>query len=338
MGKEILNRNSAIVEICSDIMYKPNEVKNEDYQKAQAKIKELASVPNPNNLFELAQIVGFLVDDRFMQDTQYIDLIADVKKIAEGEKARFKMKKGTVTALWQAKGSTAQRSAVGTAYKTLDTDEISCAPSIELEQMRNGQIDFSSLVADASRAMENKLITQIETVIEAAWDDLGSPWYASASGVTSAIDPLITAVGRLGSPVIMGDVAAIAKFIGLSGFQWGTASNLDNSSIPNSMREEFHRTGITSFYRGAKLMQLVNPLMNDTDMTTTLLDQGYLYIVPAGASREDRPIKVVYEGDIDTYENKLVQSRILEIPMYKKVGVGIASTRNGFAFFEDTSL
>lgn len=325
-----LTRDSLIVEVCSQIMNKPNEVKNEDYQKAVEVIKELATKKDPVSIFELSQLVGFLVNDKFMQTVdQYVDLIADVKRVNLGDKASFKMKKGEVTALWQAKGSTAQRSMVGTAYQTIETDEISIAPAVELEQLANGQIDFTAIVDEASQAMEHKFVKQIETVIEAYWDDLGSPWYASANGVTSAIDPLITAVGRLGSPVVLGDIALLQKFVDLSAF---------NSNVPDSVAVQFHNTGLIGTYRGAKLVQLVNPLTNDTDMTTTLLDKGYGYIVPAGANKESRPLKLVFEGEIDTYNQTIVQSRILEIPMYKKVGVGLASNRYGMAFYEDTGL
>jgi hypothetical protein len=326
--KDTLTKNSRIVEVCNKII-KKQEISNEDYQDAQITIKELAAKSDPQSRWELSQLIGFLVDDKFTESTRYIDEIADVKRVSLGDKAYFKMQRGTVTALWQARGSTARRSMVGTKYSAMEADEISCAPAIELEQLENGQIDFTDLVNDAYIAMEYALIKQIETVVEAYWDDLGSPWYASGNGVTPAIDDLITAVSRLGSPVVLGDIALIQKFVNLSGF---------NSVIPDDIVTRFHETGIIGSYRGAKLMQLNNPLYTDSDMTTTWLDKGYAYILPAGADRTKRPLKVVFEGDISTINNTLVQSRILEIDMYKKVGIGLASIRYGMSFFEDTSL
>lgn len=327
----VLTKDSKIVEICSQIMHKPNEVKNEDYQKAQETIVDLARKKDPVSLFELGQLVGFLVDDKFNATTgQYVDLIADVKRVGLGDKAMFKMQKGNAFALWQAKGSTAQRYMVGTEYSTLETDEISAAPAIELEQLENGQIDFTAVVDQAVEVMENKFVKQIETVIEAAWDDLGSPWYASGSGiVANSIDPLITAVGRLGSPVVIGDMAALQKFTALTAF---------NSNVANDIAVEFHKTGMFGWYKGAKLVQLVNPLTNDTDMTTTLLDPGYVYIMPAGADPTKRALKLAFEGDVQTIETKYAQSRILEIAMYKKVGIGLVSSRYGMGLYEDTAL
>lgn len=327
----VLTKDSKIVEVCQQIMYRPNEVKNEDYQDAVATIKELATKKDPVSLFELGQLVGFLVDDKVNATTgQYIDLIADVKRVKLGDKAMFKMQKGTVSALWQAKGSTAQRSMVGTEYKSIETDEISVAPAIELEQLENGQIDFTSVVNQAADAIENKIVKQIETVIEAAWDDLGSPWYASGSGVVAnSIDPLITAVGRLGSPVILGDMAALQKFTALTAF---------NSNVAPEIAVEFHKTGMFGWYRGAKLVQLNNPLTSETDMTTTLLDPGYIYIMPAGMDSTKRALKLVFEGDIQTFETKHSASRILEVAMYKKVGIGLATNRYNIALYEDTGL
>lgn len=323
-------KNSPIVEICSQIIKDESKVDREDYRKAVEVIKELASVPNPNNLYELSQLIGFLVDDKVNQITnQYIDFIADVKRVGLSDKALFKKQKGSAFALWQAKGSTAQRYMVGTEYVTLETDEVSVNPAIELEQLQNGQIDFTSVVNDASVAIEHKIIKQIETVLRGYWSTLSSPWYASANGLTAAIDPLITAVARVGSPVILGDIAAIQNFTSLVGF---------NNNVPDGITVDFHRTGLIGNYKGARIMQLVNPLIGEHDMDTTLLDKGYIYIVPTGVSSESRALKVVFEGDIQSYNTTHVQSRILEIPMYKKVGIGLVSNRYGMALFEDTGL
>jgi hypothetical protein len=326
-----LTRDSLIVEVCSQIINNPTKVNHEDYQKAQEVIKQLASVPNPNNLYELGQLIGFLVDDKFTTTTnQYLDLIADKKNVPLGAKAEFKRQRGNGFALWQAKGSTAQRYMVGTEYVTLETDELSCAPAIELEQLENGQIDFTNTVNEAVEVMENKIIQQVETVIASYWDDLESPWYDSGNGVTTDIDPLIAGVARLGSPVILGDIAAIQQFVGLTGYNGG--------SIPDDIIVDFHRTGWIGNYRGAKLIQLVNPLINDIDMETTLLNPGYIYIIPAGADKNKRPLKIVYEGSVQTIETKHAQSRILEIAMYKKIGIGLVSNRFGMALYEDTNF
>jgi len=73
-------------------------------------------------------------------------------------------------------------------------------------------------------------------------------------------------------------------------------------------------------------------------MTTTLLDKGYVYIVPAGASEESRPVKVGFEGGVQTFDDISIKGRKMAIPMYQKVGIGLASGRYGMAFYEDTSL
>lgn len=327
---EKITKSSRIVETCANIMKDPSKVANEDFRDAQTVIKELASVPNPNNIWELSQLIGFLVDDKFNQNiSQYITEIADVKNVGLGDKAEFKMQKGIITALWQAKGSTAQRTMVGTEYKTLETDEISVAPAVELEQLQNGQIDFSSLVNDAANAMEYEVMKKVQTTLYTAIQGLGTPNYGSGSGVTTTIDPIITAVSRLGSPVVLGDVALLQKFVGIVGF---------NNWVAESIAVDFHRTGLIGNYRGARLVQLNNPLMYDTDMTTTVLDKGYAYVLPAGQDVSKRPLKLVFEGDMQTYQQQYNQSRTLEIAMYKKIGVGVASTRYGMGLYEDTSL
>lgn len=330
--KPILTRDSKIVEVCSQIMTKPNEVDNQDYQLAVETIKELASNPNPNNLYELGQLVGFLVDDRLTQDlSSYINIIADTQTVSDGDKLLFKTQMNNAFALWQAKGSTAQRYEAGTKYVTIESNEVSASPSIQLEQLSNGQINFSTVVEDASNVMEQKIVKQIETVIKEYWDDLGSPWYASGSGITSSIDDLIVAIGRLGKPIVLGDIGSLQGFTALSAF---------NSNVADPIAVEFHKNGVIGSYKGATLVQLMNSFTNDTSIATTalLLDPGYVYILPAGASKESRPLKVGFEGPVQTFETKYAQSRILEIAMYKKVGIGLASSRYGMALYNNTSL
>lgn len=329
---EKLTRNSLLVEVCSNVMKNPSAVNNEDYQKAQEVIKELASNLTPNNRYELGQLIGFLVDDKFNQSVnQYIDMLADVKRVGLGDKAEFKQQLGQTVAKWQAKGSTATRSMVGTKYVTLETDELSVAPAIELEQLRNGQIDFTAVVQDASDKMEQKLILQVQSVLYAYWSALTSPYYATGSGTSvSNIDAIITAIGRIGSPVVLGDVALLQKFVGSAGFT--------GTPVPESMMMDFHATGLIGLYRGARLLQLNNPLINEIDMSTTLLQKGYAYVIPAGADPAKRPLKVVFEGEVDTYETTYAQSRTLEIAMYKKVGVGLVSSRYAMGMYNHTDL
>jgi len=325
-----LSKKSPIVEICSQVMYKPNEVKNEDYQEAQEILKELATKRDPMSLFELGQLVGFLVDDKLAINlNQFVDEIADVKRVSLGDKAEFKKQRGNITALWQAKGSTALRTMVGTKYVTIETDEISVAPAVDLEQLQNGQIDFTSVVNDAVTAMEVTFVQKIETVLYAYWSALSSPWYASGNGITPGIDTLITAIRRLGTPLIFADIAAAQKFVPLTGF---------NNIVPESIAVNFNETGVLGNYRGARIVQLNNPLANDTDMTTTVLDKGYVYIVPSSLDRSKRSLKVVFEGEVQTYPDTHTQSRIYEVPMYKKVGIGLVSNRFPLAVYEDSTL
>ena len=50
-----------------------------DYKDSVALIKELASNPNPMNLYELNQIVAYTVDTILDTRLNYVNLIAEVK-------------------------------------------------------------------------------------------------------------------------------------------------------------------------------------------------------------------------------------------------------------------
>ena len=76
-------------------------------EDADKLIKDLASNPNPNNKYQISQLVKFGVNDIIKRDTNWLDLVADTKRVGFGDKAEFDVKLPGVKAFIQAKENNA---------------------------------------------------------------------------------------------------------------------------------------------------------------------------------------------------------------------------------------
>lgn len=127
-----------------------------DYKDAVKIIKDLASNPNPMNLYELNQIIAYTVDTILDTRLNYIDLIAEVKRTAFDERPKFKTKTEGIKAYWQAIGGTADRSRVGHKYSGLEIEELSAMPVAEWAEVAAGRYDFAELLRDTANEFEIK--------------------------------------------------------------------------------------------------------------------------------------------------------------------------------------
>ena len=81
------------------------------------------------------------------------------------------------------------------------------------------------------------------------------------------------------------------------------------------------RTGVIGSYYGAKVINLVNPYLGDN--VTPVIDTKRLYILPSGASADMRPLKVLYEGDIQSTESTNIDDLAYEVRLDQWFGAGI---------------
>lgn len=128
--------------IDTDVLSRTNEM-----------IQELASNPNPHNRWQIAQLVGFGVNEIVRPKTQWLEQIADVKHVGYGDKAQFKTRLEGIRAYVQAKGSTTARSKVANKTITLDTVAVSARPVVNFVELQNGQVNMADLINDAAYQM-----------------------------------------------------------------------------------------------------------------------------------------------------------------------------------------
>ena len=294
---------------------------DKDIEIAEARqvIQTLASNPTPGNRYEIASIVAYTVEDIVNQQTQFIDLFADVKRITPNEKAKFDVKLKGIQAFWCAKGSTVERSRIYKKSMTIDTDAIGARPSVSFMDLAQGKVSFDEIIADASYEMTNKTVGKIQTVLTTGISSMATPNYGEGTGIIKAtLDAQITAFKRLGVPVtLVGDYAVISKLITLTGFSPATGT----LAFSQALVDEQNMNGYIGTYNGCKVVQLVNPFVNGS-FTSTILPVNILHIIPSGNSGM-RPLKVAIETDIPPMDATNIDDRSYEMRLDKHVGAAL---------------
>ena len=264
--------------------------------------------------------MGYTVNEMIKPQTDWLTHVADDKRVGYGEKAAFRTKLEGVTAFIQAKGATPARSKIAHKQVTLDTIAVSARPVINVYELRTGRVQMADLIRDASYEMHVKQIQYIQQVLNAAATNWESPFYATGSGIVkTALNPQIQHWMRTGAVTVLGDIAIISKLADQTGF---TAATSTQQFAP-SIIEEVIRTGVVGVYYGAKVVNLVNPYLSDN--VTPIIDTKRLYILPSAASVDMRPLKVLYEGDVQSTESTNIDDLAYEVRLDQWFGAGVVT-------------
>ena len=273
--------------------------------------------------------------------TNWLDTVADVKRVGDGDKAQFNTRLEGVRAYIQAKGATTARSKIANKALTLDTVSVSARPVINFVELKNGTVQMADLINDAAYQMELAEYQYIQKVLNDAATTWAAPYYGYGTGIVPAtLDPMIehwTRVSAGARPVIFGDIAMTGKLAKLTGFNATT-----NTQFADGIIKEQNDNGVIAVYNGAKVVNLVNPLIDGTD--TPVFDTNKLFIIPGGVDAAMRPLKVVFEGDVVAQEDTSIDDKTYEIRLDQFFGAGIVygdrpyvierSKRNGRNYFE----
>ena len=122
---------------------------------------------------------------------------------------------------------------------------------------------------------------------------------------------------RTGAVSLLGDIAIISKLAEQTGFTAATATQQYSPAVI----DEVMRTGLIGTYYGAKVVSLVNPYLGDN--VTPVIDTNRLYVLPSGASADMRPLKVLYEGDVQSTEATNIDDLAYEVRLDQWFGAGI---------------
>lgn len=302
-----VTRDSKLIKVLA-AQARNERVDSDKVEEAAQIINVLAQDLNPQNAHEIAQIVAYTVDELQAKSLDFLGLVADVKNIAYGDKAAFKVRTGGIKAYIQAKGATTARSYIADSQILVDTKEISARPAINIIDLRAGRVNMADLIRQANVAMTNKKLVLIESVLHNAIDDFGSPFYAYGTGVVKAtLDAQLNYFRRLGPVTILGDNAAVAQLAPLTGM----AINASSTQFSGNMIDENNNNGFIGKYNACDVVAMTNAY--EEGATTPILAADWLYILPGGISADMRNLKVVNEGPVNAVPSQNIDDMVYEV-------------------------
>lgn len=316
---------------------KHENVDSDVAKNAEKLIRDQAADPNPNNRYQIAQLIAYAVTEINRPRTNWMDLVADVKRVNDGDKAEFKIRMEGIRAFIQAKGATTPRTKVAHKTMTMDTIAVSARPVINMVELKNGTVQMADLINDAAYQMELAEYQHILGVLDTAAATWSSPYYGTGSGVVKAtIDPMIRHWARISGgtgPSILGDIDMVSKLAEQTGF---TAAS-GTLQFADQIMVEQNNAGFIGVYNGAKVLNLVNPYIDGTD--TPVFDTKKLYIMPNAISADMRPLKVVFEGDVIAQEETHIDDKSYEVRLDQFFNAGIVvGDRPYLSVYLDTSV
>lgn len=284
-------------------------------EEANKAIQLLASEPTPENRYQIAQIMSFVVDDLIAYNENAIKAIADVKNVSMGDAAEFKVRKNEITAYVQAKGGTPFRSKIVNDVIPVTTYEISARPYVNFSELASGRVDFTELMVSAANEMTLKKIKIMEDALKAGVTAL--PNKATASGtevVRASFNELFFRFARQGKTRVLGDVALLNKLSEFSGF--------DGVNNPSDLaQEEIRKNAHVGTYLGATVHRLENPAI-DSDLNP-LLSYNALYVLTGNES----PLKFVNEGNVESIDQTNADDNSYEVILRQRCGAALAIGR-----------
>lgn len=310
-------------------------VDSEVAANADKLVKDLVSDFNPHNRYQLAQLIGFSVDEVAQPEMNWLETVADVKNVGYGERAQFKVRHEGIRAFMQAKGATTARSKVANHTFSMDTVAVSARPAINIVDLKIGRVQMSDLVKDAAYQMNLAKLGYIRNVLNAAYKDMASPYYAAGAGIVPKTlnDQLTFWMRMLGGATIMGDFECISKLADLTGF----AASTDSKQFANEIIMEQNTNGYIGVYKGAKVVNMTNPLLDGTDKP--ILETNKLFILPTSVDTSLRPLKVVNEGETMAQEFQNIDDQVFETRLDQWFGAAMAyGDRPYMSVYEDTSI
>ena len=325
MSEINVSRDSKLIKVLA-AQVNNQRVDSDKSEEAAQIINELAQDMNPQNMHQIAQIVGYTVDELQQKSLDFLSLVADIKNIGYGDKAAFKVRTGGIKAVFQAKGATAPRSYVADSQILVDTREIAARPAINIVDLRTNRVQMSELIRQANEAIKLKKIALVETVLHDSIDNYSSPFYA-ASGTTplviATLDAQLNYFRRLGPVTLLGDIAAVSQLAGHTGMAVSSTGKQFSGDLIN----ENNNNGFIGRYRGCDVIAMTNAYA-DGQTAHPILAEDWIYIIPGGQSPEMRNLKIVNEGPVNSMASQNIDDRTYEILLDQWFGVAFVVGKN----------
>ena len=199
---------------------------------------------------------------------------------------------------------------------------------VTLEEILLGKYTVAELFNNILDGFIERLYVQVVEALQAVQADVPAANKASASGIdTQKLDDVIRVIAAYGQPMIMGFQEVVQKIHNVAGYV--PANSYPN--VPAADLDEIRGRGYVGIYKGTPVVKLPNYIVDENTNAEWLLDEGKLFILPAG----ERPVKVAMKGDMHLQE-VIHPTGSMEWNAHKMLGVAII-LNNNIGIYEDSA-
>ena len=304
-------------------------------------LKEFAGSYNQfmKNRYDLYDIIIESIDQILPKNViDALGAFAEVKQVAQGEKAMFKRKLGRA----RAKKFLTQVGLSG-VYETFRLDSetfelgahaVGGGATIDFERMLDGEESLAEVVGIVTEGLENAVFVEVQKALNAAVAVMPATNIEQGAWDADEMVRLLTTVRAYGAPVIYAPpefVAAMGPDAIVPVLMNSTTNVAQGIYSPKDI-EAIHDYGFVNVFRGAPIVQLPQSFIDENN-TETYVNPRLAYIFPAG---QEKVVKVVLEGatQIRDHENK---DNSMEVYAWKKMGCAIL-THHNWAMYENTGI
>ncbi len=282
---------------------------------------------NKNLIFELIEeTITDVLPKKVME--QY-GMFAEVKTLAQGDKARF-TQRVTEASKRRAKKFVTRVGLAGVyevfkldgKYIDVTTEAYGGAAQIGFEEFLDGRVDFADLLNVVMEGLDEAVYKEIAKALIASVDTLQGANKVSVNTFNEGeMDRLISIADSYGKATIYCTYEFAATMVPAEGWR------------SDAMKDQRWNNGYLANYKGHNVIVLDQSYTDETN-TVKVIDPSYAWIIPAGDNT--KPVKIAFEGPTAVKEvDNEDWSR--EIRVYKKFGVATLITNN-ICVYQNTSL
>lgn len=275
-----------------------------------------------NELFAIMSEILGEIEPRKL--TKAFEQFAEIKRVPQGQKARFRVKKGIrnvkrfITRV--ALAGVYERVRLDRDYIDVETYAHGGAIYQTMEGFLSGSESLTELLGIFMEELENAVYEDLMTALEGLATEV--PAANAATGAWSAADfnNILNVVAAYGTPVILTSRAFAQKNLAPA-----------SSFISEVAKEELRQMGYFGKYLGADVIILEHSFTDNTN-ATPVFNEDVAYILPAGSM--EKPIKISLEGEILIREVQR-EDWSTEMQIYRKLGL-VVMNANHIGIYEET--
>lgn len=239
-----------------------------------------------NGLFTLIEETLSATVIEGLQGDEYFNALVDFRNVAEGDSPIFTVEDNNLFVVADAADGTQgirRQRLGGVTEATIPTTLKVVRIYEELNRVLSGRVDFNRFIDNVAKSFRQRLLNDIYTLWSGATaEQLGGATYFPTAGAYSE-DALLELIAHV-------EAAAGGKQATIVGTK-KALRNLKESIVSDEAKDELHNFGYVGKFYGSPVV--ATPQRHKAGSTEFVLDDSVLTII-AG---DDKPIKVVYEGD-----------------------------------------